>query len=226
LKNICLGLLLVNLLVLAWSRWVVPDVPQGNLISPQREHGLLLMSRSNDNGESDDGLAVQGGGDQAAEIRCIRVGPFAEGDVADSVGRQLSRRGFRVGRSSQEGEIWIGHWVQLENLDSIESAQAALTRLIDGGLPDAYVVQTEPTARISLGVFRNRERAENVAGIARKMNFVPVMTDRFRPGTEHWLRVDLNTDEELQLSDIQLETSQILRTENIRCGAPVSAAED
>ena len=45
----------------------------------------------------------------------------------------------------------------------------------------------------------------------------PVRTDRFRTGTQHWVTVELRHNQTLDLTDLQLPSSQILRTETVAC---------
>ncbi len=219
MRNIVLGLLLANLLLLAWYAWIVPpDVEFPAADDSRTEPELVLVERENRPAGQADSVA-----DRQISLapggQCVRLGPFAEEQAADTVRRQLVERDLDVTRSSQDGEIWLGHWVQLLNLGTREKALKAVERLSGAGLVDAYIVQSSPTYNISLGVFRNRELADNVSGLAAGLGLNPVMTDRFRSGTEYWLTVELQGVPALALGDIQLETSQILRTEVVACPA-------
>ena len=215
LRNVFLGLLLANILVMAWLRWIRPaPVADATVIIGLDEPELVPVGRPA--ADSDDGVAID-----SATSRCIRVGPFADESVATSVSRQLEGRGIPVRRTSRAGNIWMGHWVQIVDLENEAEANRALQRLSEAGLSDAYIFETSPDYKISLGVFRNRDRADKVAAVAADADFRPVTVDRTRPGTEHWLVVELVGQATLSLSDLQLETTRILRTESVSCEAMV-----
>jgi hypothetical protein len=227
LRNIALGLLLANILLLAWKSWVIlPDVENPGRMSSGDEPQLVLLKdpASMANTGSTDAVASAAEGQDTgppaqARRRCVRVGPFAEVDVAESVGDQLGDADFGVRRSSKVGEIWVGYWVQLVDLKTAEKAADTVDRLINAGLVDAYIFQAEPTINISLGVFRSRKGADRVAGMARQLNLKPQMTDRFHPGVEHWLTVEIPGSREFSLSEVSLPSNRILRTEGVQCGA-------
>jgi len=213
LRNIVLGLLLANILVFTWNRWVVPrDAAYPDRLGKVSEPQLVLLS----DGSSPE-VSVVSDSLTGDEDRCTRIGPFADVEVADSVAQQLSRINFKVRRTSKAGEVWVGYWVQLIDLKTPDNARQALNRLTKAGLVDAYIFQTEPTINISLGLFRARKGADRVAGLAQDLDLNPETTDRFQPGIEHWLTVELDAAQTLDLRDIELTTAQILRTEQVLC---------
>jgi hypothetical protein len=230
LRNIALGLLLANLLLLAWKSWVVPP----DLVNPARMSAgegaqLVLVNRATGAEEAAapgtaasaamDASATSSAAGRGNQMQCTRIGPFSEVDVADSVSQQLKAADFVVSRTSKVGEIWVGYWVQLVDLKTAAKAAAMVDRLINAGLVDAYVFQSEPTISISLGVFRSRKGADRVAGMARDMGLRPETTDRFHPGVEHWLTVKIQNSRKFSLSDIKIATNSILRTESLPCEA-------
>ena len=213
LRNIVLGLLLANILVFTWNRWVVPpDVAHPDRLGAAGEPQLVLLSHAS----SPEALVVSASGE---EDRCTRIGPFADVQVADSVAQQLSHLHFKVRRTSKKGEVWVGYWVQLIDLKTTGNARQALDQLTKAGLVDAYIFQTEPTINISLGLFRARKGADRVAGLAQGLGLNPETTDRFQPGIEHWLTVEIEASQTLDLGDIKFTTAQILRNENVLCDA-------
>jgi len=227
LRNIALGLLLANLLLLAWKSWVVPpDLVNPARISADEGAQLVLVNQATgaEEAAAPDTAAsaastAKSAASQENQVQCTRIGPFAEVDVADSVSQQLKAADFLVSRTSKVGEIWVGYWVQLVDLKTAAKAAAMVDRLINAGLVDAYVFQSEPTISISLGVFRSRKGADRVAGMARDMGLKPETTDRFHPGVEHWLTVKIQNGRKFSLSDIKIATNSILRTESLPCEA-------
>lgn len=209
LRNMVLGLVLANVLLLAWQSWVVPrDALNPYSLGSSREPQLAAIGET------------RAAAEQVREEtqQCIRLGPFADVDTAESVRQQLEGRDFSVHRTSEIGEIWVGFWVQLGNLETVAEAAVTVDRLIDAGLVDAYVFQTEPTINISLGVFRGRKGADRVAGVARNLGLKPQMTDRFQSGVEHWLTIESVGDPIPSLGDIRITSNRILRTESVPCG--------
>ena len=192
MRNLIFGLLLVNLLLLAWGRWIVaPDVDDPRAYAGATEARLVLLERA--------GGAAGIGNEAVIPVvtegeRCFRLGPFPTADAAAAVGDRLSARGAPVEQASEPGQIWVGHWVQLLDLPSDEAARQAVNGLVGGGIRDAYIYSREPTIDISLGVFRGREGAENVVRVARGLGYPVEMTDRFRDGIAWWIETRAPAD--------------------------------
>ncbi len=215
MRNLIMGLLLANLLLLAWGQWILtPDAINPLALDGVTEPRLVLVksqSRAADSGVTpvEDGKS------------CFRLGPFSFAGAAADVGDQLSARGLPVDRTSESRKIWVGHWVQLLDFPSIEIARQALRELVSVGLADAYISAREPTVDISLGVFRSRQGADNVTRAAGGLGYTPVWADRFRDEVEHWVEVTMPTDQPPDLGDLRVTTSgeaQIIRVERQSCG--------
>jgi len=222
-RNLFLSLLLANLLVLAWQRWIVPpevDQPLARR-SPGSESQLVLVGRPGR-------PAAEAAGDEreTGTTRCMRVGPFADDGAAGSVARRLTERGIRVSRSSRRGRVWIGHWVQVTDLPDGAAASAAVDRLNEAGIVDAYIASSSPEYKVSLGVFRDADRAQSTAGIARRIGLEPVVADRYREGREYWLKATLAPGQALMLRELAADGGGILRTEAVPCDTPGAADGD
>ena len=221
MRNIILSLLLANLVVLAWENWVTPGegadpMRFGDQSAGGRPPQLVLYSPTRV--EPQPAAEARTGLTPVAAIRqCERIGPFDSPEPASSIAQQLGGRGLTVDLAHDTGDIWVGHWVQIANVDSPAQAKQAVARLVRAGLNDAYIVRTDPTIDISLGVFRGEAGAERVEKVARSAGMEPVRTDRFRTGTQHWVNVELRNNQTLDLTDLQLTSSQILRTETVAC---------
>lgn len=219
LRNLIMGLVLANLLVLAWQRWIVaPDVADPRRYAGGTEPTLELVERA-DRPVADAAPATGG-------TRCFRLGPFSTGEAAVAVAGPLSARGLPVTRSSEAGRIWVGHWVQLTAFESVEAARRAVAVLSTGGIGDAYMTQTEPTIDVSLGVFRGRRGADRAIRLARNLGFEPVTTDRFRDGVEHWVEVETPADQPPELAGLQAGPAQIIRIEEQTCAVAVVDSAD
>jgi len=214
-----LPLLLANLLVLAWNKWISPnqvaDPTQLAGGANAAETRLVLYAPARPRPAiSEPGVALS---TVASERRCQRIGPFDEPERAASVAGQLGDRGLSVNIEQEQGEIWVGQWVQIMDLGSGAGARDAVARLGDVGIKDAYVVRTDPTIDISLGVFRSPDGADRVIRLAQKAGLEPVGTDRYRAGEQFWVNVDVLGAGSLDLTDVQGPSSQILRSETVAC---------
>lgn len=225
MRNIILGLVLANILVLAWTRWVAPSevADPTRLAAPATEARLVLYRRNRTAPSPAVGRAAPPVVAADGTGRCERIGPFMTSETAVSIGGQLGARGLSVDLTSEPGSIWVGHWVQVVNLASGTLARRAVNDLVDAGLVDAYIVQTDPTYNISLGVFRGREGADRVMRIAREAGLETQRLDRYRAGTQYWVNVTLHGDDALDLTSLQLDRTQILRSEPVGCGVELDS---
>lgn len=222
MRSLFLGLVLINLFLLAWYVWIeAPDQPMAS-----RSAGSLALLA-----EGDPPLAPSSLGTQAAEQLpyspgadplCFRVGPWAGEAAARQVEELLANRGMNVRPIARETQIWLGHWVQIGGFGSTAEAESARGRLAAGGVTDALLLQEGDQALISLGVFRDRSRAERVVARARSLGFAASVRDRFRPGVERWLLVQPRPGEALQPEDLRLSEALILRAEPTPCDNPSS----
>ncbi len=223
-RNLILALLLANLLLFAWQRWIVPpDVSDptalgGGAASAGALPELALLAKSDPISPAED---ISGAPDAGAE--CLRVGPFAQMARADEAVQQLATQGFVVERATETSQIWAGYWVQLVDFEDFNEARRSVQTLAAGGLADAYVVQREPTINVSLGVFRQRAGADDVIRKAERLGFAPVMIDRYRPGVEHWVVVEPDDSQALDLEDLALGSDQILRVREGPCAGIVDS---
>jgi hypothetical protein len=220
-KNLFLILLLLNLSFLGWQLWIAPsDVPAARVASPGTGQDITPVQGSSARARR--ASTATGQERPSSEDRCVRVGPIADGQMADTLRARLARMGLAATTGAEEGQIWVGHWVQLESVASREEADRIAARLAAGGLPDAYVLQASPPFSISLGVFRDRDRADKVAATAAKLGFQPQTTDRYRSGLQYWLTAKVPAGRILPLDDLGRESGQILRADQVACPSPAN----
>ena len=210
MRNLFLLLLLANLLVLGWQRWVAPPtVPEPRSFGDSRTPTLMLLSSpAQARNDANQGSSPRG---------CTRIGPFRDASASREAADRLSGDGRPVFRYSESGEIWVGHWVQTLELADRPQADAALDRLAKAGRRDAYIVRGDSGYRISLGVFRSREGADRVAEQASDAGLETEISDRFRTGTEYWLLLQDRGGAGPDLAELGLSGSDILRAEPSEC---------
>lgn len=225
MRNIFLILLFTNLLLIAWQLWIVPpDAPDPFAFPDASIPELEIWSDGSTSAAAAPEPSVADNELSDTGERCVRVGPFADLSVANAVRDQLIGQATTITRSSEQGEVWVGHWVQIIGLGTRQAAETAVAELVNAGIADAYIVQFEPSLDISLGVYRSLDSANNVIGMAGGLGYVAVMEDRVRPTVEHWLAARLVEQQSLQLDEIQLASGQILRTESIPCAVDEEAS--
>lgn len=237
MRNLFLGLLLANLLFAGWRLWIAPaDVPPRQLraggrepelhiaaplrIAPVRPAPVAGMAGPPASAPGDASTAAS----RAGEGACTRIGPIADGQVADGLRAALAGRGIQSSAVAEDGQVWVGHWVQLESVATREEADRMAARLAAGGVPDAYVFQSTPPFSVSLGVFRDKDRADKVAAAAAALGFHPQVSDRYRAGTQYWLVLPPGVAGDLPLEELGRQAGQALRAELAACrAAPVGA---
>ena len=222
LRNLIMALLLANLLLLAWGQWIVaPDIADprafGEVAAPQ----LVLLERA---ARTD----IAGGMTAEKRPRCFRLGPFSSADAAVEVSRRLSARNLPVNRFSESGQVWVGHWVQVLDMPSVDVARQTVKALVNGGITDAYISSREPAVNISLGVYRGRRGADDVIQLAHDLGHTAVATDRFRKGVEHWVEVATPADQPPDLANLPLVVqpaadARIVRIEELPCRPAIIA---
>lgn len=214
LRNLVLFLLLANALVWAWQRWIVPPEATDALeLQASRAPELVLLNPA-------PGSAFAG-----PAATCLRVGPFAAAAEAEQGAEKIAARGLPTELEAEPVEIWVGHWVQVPDLGSRSAANEALEDLMAAGLSDAYVVRTDSGFKVSLGVFRDRDRAERVARMARGAGFDAMTTDRTKDGEEFWLLVGPMAGAGLDLAGLEPAGDRILRSEAVGCPAGTADSE-
>jgi hypothetical protein len=214
-RNLFLALLFANLAFLGWRLWVAPaEVAPDRLLSRGKEPDLAASAPAVTKGGGGAGPTAR-----TEAYRCLRIGPIADGQVADTLHSSMISRDIKVDLNTEEGQIWVGHWVQLESVATRQEADVIAARLTAGGLPDAYVLQTAPPFSISLGVFRDRARADNIVAQATRLGFRPQISDRYRAGLQYWLAAEVPAGSSLPLEELGRQTGQILRAEPVTCKA-------
>jgi hypothetical protein len=152
--------------------------------------------------------------------RCVGIGPFSRLDRFDAAMTILRAAAYEPAQRTENGDVWLGHWVYLANVTTQGQADTLGSVLAEEGVHDTYFDPSgEEGDILSLGLFREFERAETVRERALAAGFEPVMEDRTRVGTLYWADLVLATDEELDLEPLQ-EAGRIIRMDPRPCGEP------
>ena len=141
--------------------------------------------------------AILGAG-QSADLEavigrsCVTIGPLREQTDGDAALLEYSGEGMKANTRSMEAEVFVGHWVQIRDVESDSVASDMLDTLSEGGLPEAYLVRTDDEGlKISLGVFDDADGAEKVELRARSMGFIADVSARMAMRTVYFVDIGL-----------------------------------
>jgi hypothetical protein len=99
---------------------------------------------------------------------------------------------MRASVRTTQGQVFVGHWVQIRNIPDRDAGNAILDRLKAGGLGDAYLVPTEEEGlKISLGLFGEMSRAERIELQAKSLDLQADITPRMRDQTVFFVDIGL-----------------------------------
>lgn len=196
MKNLMLILLLANILYFLWGWFATEESKPGVAIIDESDLGPTLSVAPKNEPDSMTGAgrdADKSFGLAAIVGRsCVTIGPFREKDDADAAQTRYAAEGMRTNIRSGKGQYFVGHWVQIRDVPSRDESNRMLSRLKDGGLADAYPVQTEDEGlKISLGLFGNFESAEKIELQARSLGLNADVSPRMSEGDILWVDISL-----------------------------------
>lgn len=196
MRNLLLLLVLANVLYFIWGRVAEQPPEPGIVIVDEADLGPPLRIVEAPDAAASVGAMLGSGRetDLAAAVgrSCVSIGPFANSAEAERALQEYREEGMRGAVRSTDGELFVGHWVQIRDVPNRRVADAMLARLIDGGLTDAYLVSTEDEGlKISLGLFGDLDRAESVGRQAQSLNMQAEITPRMRDATVFYVDLTL-----------------------------------
>lgn len=155
----------------------------------------------------------------SGQFGCTSVGPFANLSDASQAQATLSAAGFAPRQRLEQGELWVGYWVSVQDLPNRDAAEEALQRLSDAGITDVYLMPgSEPPNVLSLGVFSDFQRAQRRVQEVQKLGLNPQIDDRKRAGSVYWIDADLTQEgQAIDTSIFQTDPRKIMRLELRAC---------
>lgn len=172
---------MVNLGFFAWSHWIAPREPEMPA-SPKVNAPQLLLANETRRGSD------------ATVGNCVTVGPFATNELAARARQTLTDSGYpSVPREVQAREI-DDYWVYLEAPPTEPGERRLLERLRRGGITDAQAMGELGQRRISLGIFKEENRAYARSESVAKLQLLPQIEAREKSVTTLWLDLSLKTD--------------------------------
>ncbi len=198
MKNLLLLLILANILYFLWGMVREDELQPGVAIVEEDDLGPALEVFADRDGDTIASVgAVLGSGDpsdlEAVVGRsCVTIGPFRVSGDADTAALEYTNQGMRAAIRSEQGQIFVGHWVQIRDVPDVATANDMLEKLQAGGLTDSYLVSTDDEGlKISLGLFGEEDRAEKVELQARSMDLPADITPRMREGIVFFVDIGL-----------------------------------
>ena len=198
MRNILLALLLANILYFLYGYFVEEPPEYGVAVVDEDALGPPLELAERSEAPTADVPDGQPMADEATNLSamvgrsCVSVGPFKAESEADAALAEFEADGLRAARRTTEGEVFIGHWVQIRNVADGDSADEMIETLHEGGLGEAYLVDTEDEGlKISVGLFGDAERAERVELQVKSLGLPAEVTERTRPAQVHYVDIGL-----------------------------------
>lgn len=193
MNRLLLLLLLANIFYFGWNLVVDGGPERGVRLVDVSELGPPLPLARNGREGTDDGAALAA--ERLFEGGCVSIGPFAMVEEAEALRVELLQAGMLAEARATDGQLFVGYWVQLQDIENRAEASVMLERLHGSGsrdLADAYLLPTEDEGlRISLGLFGQTERAERVLRQAEELELEPVITRRMRDAEVFYVDLDL-----------------------------------
>lgn len=235
MRTLCLILVLVNALFFSWAQLIdVKGSPLDRVAasSAPRPPRIVLAREVATTPERPDDGALAGSKSSAEKSKvaraagnaggCTSVGPFS--DLADASQAQavLRTANFQPRQRLEQGELWVGYWVSVQDFASREAAETSMKMLKEKEITDVYLMPgSSPPHVLSLGVFSDYKRAQRRAEDVRKLGLNPRIDDRKRPGSVYWIDVDLpEAGMTIDTGMFQTGAGKIMRLELRACPKP------
>jgi hypothetical protein len=181
-RPIAFALLAANLLFLAWTAWVATP---GSAPTPAPAVAATPVAPAL----------------PSEPPRCVSLGPFTDAALAATVSQRLLAAALTP-EIRDDLEIHPdGYWVAVAAKDAVEQRRT-LQRLRAAGVQDAYAMPDDAQFRISLGIYTERQRAEQRAASLRSLSLPTVVQEHVQQRAVQWIDVPGAGD---QLSASRLE---------------------
>ena len=189
-------LVVANVLYYMWARFVEEPEANGVVVVDETELGPPLDVSTTVAEAATSVGAMLGSGQQsnlAAVVgrSCVSI-PFKTSAEANGALATYENEGMRASIRTTQGQLFVGHWVQIRNIADRATGNAMIATLQDGGLGDAYLMATEDEGlKISLGLFGELSRAEKVELQAKSLDLPADITPRMRDAAIYYLDIGL-----------------------------------
>ena len=198
MRNLLLLLLLANILYFVWGVFADKGTEPGIAIVAESDLGPPLAATANRDAEAAASVGAVLGSGEPSDLEalvgrsCVTVGPFRASEDAERASMEYSGEGMRTAQRSGQGQIFIGHSVQVVDVPTRDEGRAMLAKLHEGELGDAFLVGNEEDGlAISLGIFGNQSNAEKVELQAKSLGFDVTVAPMTRDATVFFVDIAL-----------------------------------
>ena len=198
MRNLLLLLVLANILYYMWGQFITEPEETGIVVVDESELGPQLNVSKSTIAEAAISVGAVLGSGKPSELEavvgrsCVSLGPFKTNADAAAALADYESEGMRASLRTTDGQIFVGHWVQIRNIPDRESGSVILSKLREGGLGDAYLVPTDDEGlKISLGLFGEKSRAERIELQAKSLDLQADITPRMRDATVFFIDIGL-----------------------------------
>lgn len=200
MRNILLALLLANILYAFYQGFYSPPPQAGEVVLDPDRLGPPLVIASQATIDAAESAAALRSIEEPRSIEltaavgrsCVSIGPFKSGAEAGEVLSRVVATGLPAQMRSTAGQVFIGHWVQIRDIDNRDTGNQMIDTLRSGGLGDAYLVDAEGEGlKISLGLFGEMERAERIELQAKSLGLQADISARTRDALVFFVDVGL-----------------------------------
>ena len=120
---------------------------------------------------------------------CSTLGPFQSDAQAETAQRALEGGGWGVLRRASTTQVNDGYWVHIDNLASTLDQARVVNRILRAGIGDAFAMPDDGQHRVSVGIFKDEDRAEDRATRVQRLKLDAVVTERMKDQPVFWLDV-------------------------------------
>lgn len=198
MRNLLLLLLLANILYFMWERIMDDGEEPGVAVVTEEQLGPPLELAEAPRPEAATSVGAMLGAGRPSELAavtgrsCVSIGAFRESGDAEAALADYEAQDMQASLRATQGELFVGHWVQIRNIANRRTADEMLEKLHDGGLSEAYMVRSDDEGiKISLGLFGDMSGAERTELQAKSMGLPADITPRMREATVFYVDIGL-----------------------------------
>ncbi|MBV1889647.1 MAG: hypothetical protein KUG54_01335 [Gammaproteobacteria bacterium] len=130
-----------------------------------------------------------------APPRCFRYGPLTSFSKVQAVGDKLVKE-FELIKwgEAEEGYTETRHWIVLDSAQTVEQTRVLVKQLDSKGFPDHYLpLASDEPHLVSLGIFKDRNRADRHLASLSAAGFDAQLRDRQLEFSRRWLTFETAT---------------------------------
>ncbi len=196
---------------------IAPAAAAASTPAPQAPEAALPASEPPPAAAAAPAPAVAAASNPPAGGQCTTIGPFRDLSQAATAAAMLRNAGFEPEQRVADGDIWIGYWVYIQALPTLDAANEVLAKVRAAGITDSYVIPNSDSGNlVSLGVFSEISGVSRRRDEVRALGFEPQVVDRTRRATVYWVDVTPKPGQTIDFESLQ-PPGRIMRLEQKRC---------